>query len=323
MRRVVAVLVSLVLVVAAFLTAGVPTVEATVEVGWPAGTPNTPRNPDDLFIDFETGIEGVEIESTIPSVQFTTTYGLNWRYGDIRTDNYNVYPYGSGAYETNGNFFAWLGITGDTGRIDFPGGGATYFSALVSTHSGVVFDAYNSEDELISTSGWADSNIHTRTFTRLTVEAPEGETIAYVMIHDTGNYWLIDDICTDADPAVMPVPGRAIGNHGDKFDIVFVPDEDYGSAEDIDTWLPTFLDHINDQIDQRLGGKDPVTGNLDKFNFYYTRMQGTASSKTLPANLTLYSPFADAYVMFHNAVFGDSCSMNRARHFWNTGCWCW
>lgn len=309
MKRVFTVLVSLVLIVTAFLTTGVPTVQAVVEDGWPAGTPNTPKNPDDILIDFEAGIEGVEIESTIPSVQFTTTYGLNWRYGDIRTGEYNVYPYGSTAYETNGNFFAWLGITGDTGRIDFPGGGATYFSALVSTASGLVFDAYNSEDELISTSGWANDNIYTRTFARLTVEAPEGEIIAYVMIHDTGNYWLIDDICTDAQEVVIPVPGRPIGNHSDKFDIVFVPDEDYGSPADIDTWLPTFLDHINDQIDQRLGGKDPVTGNLDKFNFYYTRMQGTASSKTLPANLTLCSSFADAYVIFHNAVFGDSTSM--------------
>jgi len=294
-----------------FLLVPASPVQATVEPGWPAGTPNTPRSADDVFIDFESGIDGVEIESSIPSVKFTTTSGLNWAYGDIRTGQYNVYPYGGQSYETNGNFFAWLGVTGDVGRIDFVGGGATYCSALVSTHSGLTLDAYNSEGALIASSGWANGNIGTRTFTRLTVDAPAGQTIAYVMVHDTGNYWLIDDLCTDANKAVIPVPGRPIGSHGDKFDIVFVPDSDYGSAADIDTWLPTFLGHINDQIDQRLGAKDPVTGNLDKFNFYYTRMQGTASSHTLPANLALASPWADAYVILHTAEFGDSTIMGR------------
>lgn len=309
MRRVSKVLVSLVLVAVTLLTTGVPTIQATVEDDWPAGTPNTPRNPDDIFIDFEAGIDGIEIESSLPSLEFTTTSGLNWTYGDVRTGAYNVFPHGSAAYETNGNFFAWLGTTGDAGRIDFPGGGATYVSALISTDSGVQIDAYNSEDELISTSGRADTNVNTRTFTRLTVDAPAGETIAYVIIHDTGNFWVIDDLITDADKAVIPVPGRPTGSHSDKFDIVFVPDGDYGSPSDIDTWLPTFLGHVNDQIDQRLGGQVPLTGNLDKFNFYYTRLQGTASSKTLPTNLTLYSPFADSYVMLHTTVFGDSSSL--------------
>ena len=139
-------------------------------------------------------------------MEFTNTGGLNWQYADVRTEEYNVYPYGTQAYETNGNFFAWLGTTGDEGRIDFLGGGASYCSVLVSTASGVTLDAYDSDDQLIATSGWANNNTSTRTFTRLTVEAPAGETIAYVMVHDTGNYWLMDDLCTDANKAVMPVP---------------------------------------------------------------------------------------------------------------------
>lgn len=293
-----------------FLTATMPAAQATVEPDWPVSQPNICRNEDDIFIDFEAGIEGIEIESTIPSLKFTTTSGLNWRYGDIRTGSYNVYPYGSQAYETRGNFFAWLGVTGDAGRIDFSGGGATYFSVLVSTSSGVLLDAYNSEDALIATSGNAGSNINTRTFTRLTVDAPAGDYISYVIVHDTGNYWLIDELCSDANKAVLPVPGRTTGDHSDRFDIVFIPDNDYGSPADTDTWLPTFLNHINDQIDERLGGAAPVSGNLDKFNFYYTRMQGIASSKTLPADLTLLSTFADAYVIFHTTEFGDSCLMS-------------
>ena len=172
-----------------------------VEPGWPAGESNVPKHPWDGFMDFEDGIDAAIISSSIPGMEFTTTYGIDWRYGDIRTEKYNVYPYGHQGYETNGNCFAWLGVTGDVGRIDFTEGTATYLSVLVSTESGLSIDAYDSDGNLLASSGWAESNTHTRTFTRLTVEAPE---MAYVLIHDTGNYWLIDDLCTDAPGAPSP-----------------------------------------------------------------------------------------------------------------------
>lgn len=111
-------------------------------------------------------------------------------------------------------------------------------------------------------------------------------------------------------PSVIPLPRRTVGSHNEKFDIVFVPDEDYGSSANIDTWLPTFLENINDQIDERLGGTAPVSGNLEKFNFYYTTTQGDAEpdvKMTLPAGLTKTSTFADAYVIFHQREFGDAC----------------
>ena len=198
-------IVSSILITACLLIfGGVLPALATVETGWPAGKANICKNPTDGFIDFEEGTDEAVILSTIPGVKFTTTYGIDWRYGDIRTGKYNVYPYGGQAYETNGNFFAWLGVTGDTGRIDFTEGTATYLSVLTSTYSGLTLEAYDTNGNLIATSGWAANNLWTRTFTRLTVEAPPGKTIAYVMVHDWGNYWLIDDLCTDA-PGVPPV----------------------------------------------------------------------------------------------------------------------
>lgn len=300
-------LVSLVLMGIMFLTTGVPTVQALVEEDWPADTANTCRNSDDFFLDFEAGIDVIEIESTIPSMQFTNTAGLNWQYGDIRTGKYNVYPYLEEDYETNGNFFAWLGPTGDEGRIDFLGGGASYCSVLVSTTSGVALDAYDSDDILIATSGSAGSNTGgPRDFTRLTVEAPAGETIAYVMVHDTGNYWLMDDLCTDANKAVIPVPTRDIGSHDDRFDLIFVPEEDYGAPADIDTWLPTFISDIQSRIN-RLNGAAPVTGNLDSFNFYYSRVQGDIArpNLNLPADITRVVPWADAYAILHTTTFSD------------------
>ena len=187
---------------------------ATVETDWPAGKANVPKNSGtDGFIDFEDGTDGTEIVCTIPGVEFTTPYGVDWVYGDIRTGAYNVYPYGTREYETNGNFFAWLGPTEDSGRIDFTEGTATYLSVLVSTYSGLIMDAYDANDNFLATSGRANSNINTGTFTRLTLEAPG---MAYVLVHDTGNYWLIDDLCTDATGVPTPkLHGLFVGmDHG-------------------------------------------------------------------------------------------------------------
>jgi hypothetical protein len=289
--------------------------QASVETGWPVGKANICKNAGDGFIDFEKGIEEVQIESSIPGLQFTTTGGINWRYGDIRTGKYNSSNDGTKNYVNNGNFFAWSGVSGDTGRIDFTGGNATYLSLLASTHSGLQLDAYDAADNLIATSGQAANNSGTGTFTRLTVEAPAGKTMAYVLVHDSGNYWLADDICTDAAQVCKPLPGRSEGDHSDKIDLIFVPDEDYGAAADIGTWMPGFLSDAGAHIDNLLGGKDPVTGNLDKFNFYYTQKQGTASTDhcgnaSLPNNLLQDCTYADAVVVLHKNEFGDCANAN-------------
>ncbi len=193
-KRLTSVILCVVMVAALFL-AVMPTVSATVETG-------VTTNPcTDGFINFEEGTDGATIVSPVPGVRFSTTMGLNWIYGDIRTGGYNVYPYGTQAYVTNDNFFAWLGVSGDVGRIDFTEGTATYVSVLTSTYSGLVIDAYDSSGNFLATSGWASNNLWTGTFDLLTVRAPD---IAYILIHDQGNYWLIDDLCTDA-PSVPPL----------------------------------------------------------------------------------------------------------------------
>jgi len=169
-------------------------------------------------IDFEEGTEGAVIKSTVPGLKFTTTLGYDWVYGDKRTGYYNVDPYGSRAYVTNGNFFAWLGIYMGQGRIDFIVGPASYFSVLTSTYSGLSVDAYDSNDNLIATSGWASNNIFTGKFTRLTIQQPG---MAYVIIHDTGNYWLIDDLVTDA-PAYQLITSPSIEKISQRFEISLI-----------------------------------------------------------------------------------------------------
>jgi hypothetical protein len=142
------------------------------------------------FMDFEDGTDGAVIQSKIPGMFFTTTQGYDWIYGDWRTGNYNG-PYPNGSYYSNGNFFAWLGPNQGTGKIDFIGATATYLSILTSTYSGLTMDAYDSNDTWIASSSWATNNLSTGEMTKLTVSA---DSMAYVLIHDSGNYWLIDDL---------------------------------------------------------------------------------------------------------------------------------
>jgi len=141
-------------------------------------------------MDFEGGTDNAMIRSTIPGMTFTTTEGYDWIYGDWRTGRYNG-PYPLGQYYSNGDFFAWLGVAQGTGRIDFTGGTARSVLAYTSTYSGLVIDAYDSTGHLIATSGWAADNLDTGRMMPLCVAAPN---MAYILIHDTGNYWLIDDL---------------------------------------------------------------------------------------------------------------------------------
>ena len=97
------------------------------------------------------------------------------------------------------------------GRIDFTDGTASYISVLTSTYSGLEMDAYDSNNNLIATSGWANSNYGTNTFTRLTIQAPN---MAYVLIHDTGNYWLIDDLVADVGAQYSGLGGNTQTGQG-------------------------------------------------------------------------------------------------------------
>lgn len=282
---------------------------ATVEENWSVGTPNNCRNATDYFMDFEQGVDAAQISSTIPGMVFKTTGGLDWAYGDIRTGNYNVGDHGSQSYETNGNFFAWLGVGGNVGRITFPGGGASYFSALVSSTK-LIFEAYDKDGNFLADSGWAPSNVDNGTLTRLTVEAAD---ISYIEIHDSGNFWVIDDICTDAKSPCKALDGYVQGPPSDRLDIVFVRDSGYTGT------LADFKAAAKSQIDARLLAAAPVSNHTDRFNFYFTEKLGDSDPATLnhtcgdvilPADLREQCPFADAFVVIHSETYGD-CSSNR------------
>jgi adenine-specific DNA methylase len=89
---------------------------------WPAFKKTECKNgKGDIFIDFEEGLEGIEVAQTYPEIKFSNTNGLDWLYLDVRTGNYNANGYMGDYYAINGNKGAWLGASGNTGRIDFTG----------------------------------------------------------------------------------------------------------------------------------------------------------------------------------------------------------
>jgi len=163
--------------------------ERTVDLDWFNGDMSRLRTfaiaPPTRFMDFEDGVDGAVIRSKIPGMTFTSTEGYDWIYSDIRTGKYN-YPF----YWVNGNFCAWLGPYQGVGRIDFTGATAKTISLSYSGYYTVYLEAYDSQGNLIdSVSG--PPNTGTGKMDRLSVS---GLNIAYVLIHDLGNYWIIDDL---------------------------------------------------------------------------------------------------------------------------------
>lgn len=151
-------------------------------------------------MDFEDGTDRDPIQSTIPGLEFSTTDGDNWLYADWRA-GYNG-PYPNGDYFSNGNYFAWLGENQGLGRIDFVGSTAVALSLGYSSYSNVNLEACsitsNETGEMcddgvgyLVDKDTGTGNLSTGRLDRLSVEA---DVMDYVLFHDSGNYWLVDDL---------------------------------------------------------------------------------------------------------------------------------
>jgi hypothetical protein len=145
---------------------------------------------------FEGLAQGSVLGEVIPGVKFTTTAGQDWLVGRWSSHQYNG-KYPSGSYTSEGDAWAWLGPSQGAGVITFTNGLASYFSLFTSTIGGVTIDAYNQSGQLLTNSGFASSNTNTGTMDKLTISRPTAD-IKSVRVHDSGNYWVIDSICTDA-----------------------------------------------------------------------------------------------------------------------------
>ena len=255
-----------------------------------------PEAPKNGFIDFEDGADGQPIQSSIPGLQFTTTEGYDWIYGDWQTGEYNG-PFPSGEYYSNGNYFAWLGPNQGAGRIDFTEGCATYLQVWVSSAQGLTAEAYYSDGSLADSESVA-GNLSTGQMDRLRVDAPLNSCFSYVILHDTGNYWLIDDLSTDASgvPATRPPVIILPGLMGSK-----LRNNDTCNNEDEEIW-PAPLKMLNPQqphlnhLRLKENGRDPVStcdyiypaGIIDKIsvmNFYHPLIDYLANT----ANFDVYT----------------------------------
>lgn len=158
---------------------------------------------------FESGAgrNGLAIGTGIVGLSFSTVQGGDVCFADINSGSYNMRSsngksYESGRYSINGDIAAFVANTSDHAKISFTEGQATIFSLHYSSEFGLVLEAYDCSDSLIASAS-GPSNVGLGTTNLLTVT---GSSIAYVIIHDEGGYWFVDDISTDA-----PVPEPSSG----------------------------------------------------------------------------------------------------------------
>jgi len=169
-----------------------------------------------FLIDFEEGYgrDGQSIDD-ITGVTFEVTGGYDWIYGDGSTGNWNTnsidgaYP-SHGNYQHYGNVFAFLGTDNNAGSgiIDFTNNDGTWFTTGYTSTSNFYLEGYNSSDVMIaSTSGGA--NYDGADMGWLTINAPTGQTFDYVKVHDSGNYFLVDNMSGDTTGVDVVVPEPA------------------------------------------------------------------------------------------------------------------
>src|SRR4051794_30250217 len=158
--------------------------------------PDTYACDQSNFLDFEEFADGANLSATtFPGVHFTTTNATDWVVGDFASGSYNG-KYPSGSYTSRGTHWAWLGTSQGRGRIDLARP-AKVFSMLVSANTPVKLEAYNRDGEMLTTAGPSAQNTSTGQMDELRI-ARSSADIAYLEVHDSGNFFLVDAVCTDA-----------------------------------------------------------------------------------------------------------------------------
>ena len=164
-----------------------------------------------FFIDFENGTEGAPV-SDIAGVSFQDFNGFDALYGDSRTGNYNTHSddlnYGDGIYHHNGDFWLWAGPQADARGVivDFTEDDGTWFTTGYAAYSNFYVEAVHTDGTSVEVFGAANTG---GPMGYLTVNADAGKSIDYVVLHDSGNYWLVDDMSGDASRVGEPIPEPA------------------------------------------------------------------------------------------------------------------
>ena len=163
------------------------------------------------IINFEIGLglDSEPIGNKIPGFLFSTTDGGDLYLADINTGYYSVTSdngkvYEDGSYFVSGDVAVYAANLTDKGKISFTYGPASRFSIGYSSEFDFSLEAYDSAGVLLA-SDTKPANTKGQGGTELKyVSVDTGmPNIAYVVLHDEGGYWMIDNITTDA---VVPEP---------------------------------------------------------------------------------------------------------------------
>ncbi len=164
-------------------------------------------------LNFEWGLgqDGQNVAAGVPGLQFTTTDGLDWKYGDATTNNYNVrnqlgQTWGGAWFYMEDYVFTWLGTTQGSGRIDFLNQDGTFFRTGYCSASNFYLEAYDAGGNLLDSQfGLSNYTLNDQTpGIGLDYLQVSGTNIAYVLMHDTGNQWLADNMSGDATGVNVP-----------------------------------------------------------------------------------------------------------------------
>lgn len=155
-----------------------------------------------ILITFEEGLGNDQgmINNQYAGITFqSATNGDPWLYLDHATGNYNTSSTngsGSGSYWIHGNVAAWTDVSGDDGEIAFNNADATFVELAYSSYGAFYLEAYDINNVLLD-SDTGPANTGGGAPGTLQVNSANAD-IAYVRVHDSGNYWVVDNISTDA-----------------------------------------------------------------------------------------------------------------------------
>lgn len=189
---------------------------------------NTAVTKADVTMTFEEflGFDQTPISTFYSGISFQSGYsGSDWVARDATSNNYNVSSWPSGQQWNGASYWMYdfvgattaLDYTGNDGVIAFGNKDATYVQLGYCSGSELYLLAYDSSDNLIAqTSGPANRRYVEGNESgpgTLRVDAPAGSYISYVNIHDRGNFWVVDNISTDATGIIIepiPAPGAIL-----------------------------------------------------------------------------------------------------------------
>jgi hypothetical protein len=160
-----------------------------------------------LSCDFEVGVghDGQAIGIGIAGLAFSTLGGGGVYFGDINTANYsatsdNGKAFRSGEYFLSGDVWAFIYDQSDKAKVTFTTGTASHFTVGYTSQNPFTLEAYDSADQLLE-SVTGEANVKSQGGTGLLYLTVSKPSIAYVILHDQGGFWMVDNLSTDA-----PVP---------------------------------------------------------------------------------------------------------------------